>query len=187
MLCFIKKRMTSDFEIKLIKPHWIKDDGNDDPDDLCIHGEVLVRIGDETISDKDSGAWSIGVTALYLMRTISNGYTPEEFGNYLLPCCGHFMIPDDSGENYVVIQGCNIGIEWKIDTHQDSIKWTSEKGTIGTMHISEYKLMILKLVKQIEEFYSISESKKIPNDEFDQSAWKQFWNEWNELKLTIEN
>jgi len=42
---------SDDFEIKILKLHWIKDDGIDDPEDFCIHGEALVRINNEILSN----------------------------------------------------------------------------------------------------------------------------------------
>ena len=37
------------FELKLLDTHWIKE--TDDPNDLCAHGHVFVKIGTEVISD----------------------------------------------------------------------------------------------------------------------------------------
>ena len=40
----------SNFEIKIIDLHWI-DRKEDDGKDLCLHGNVFVRIGDEIIDN----------------------------------------------------------------------------------------------------------------------------------------
>lgn len=174
--------MHQDFEIKILRLHWVKDDDLDDPDDLCIHGEVFLRIGNQILSDQKSGSWSIGATGLFLMRTLDVNYNPGDFNNQLLPCCGHFMIPDKTGENYVAIQGCNTGIEWSIKHDNNSVKWVSESNEVGTISKPQYQSMILRLIEEIEMFYSTSEPKNIPNEHFDQEAWRQFNAEWDELK-----
>lgn len=38
----------NNFDIKILDLHWIKD--VDDPTDLCAHGHVFVKIGDEVCS-----------------------------------------------------------------------------------------------------------------------------------------
>jgi hypothetical protein len=41
------------FIIDILDLYWIKGE-KDDPDDLCLHGDVYVKIGDEVIADKYS-------------------------------------------------------------------------------------------------------------------------------------
>lgn len=171
----------TDFEINLLRLHWTTDNGADEPEDQCIHGEVFIRVGNEIVSDKESGSWSIGVTALYLLRCLTEDYYPDKFGNYILPCCGHFMIPDED-DNYVTIQGCNIGKEWTIKHHKKSVEWISENGVSGSLSKSEYHNVIIKLISEIELFYNQSTPKHTPKDNFDKTAWQQYWAEWNKLK-----
>lgn len=170
------------FDIKILRLHWINDDGKYDEDDICLHGEVYVKIGDETLSNKEAGSWSLSVTGLYLLRSLSQDCSFYELGNQLVPCCGHFMIPDDNGENYVTIMGCPSGIDWKI-THKDSIvEFESEKGSKGQLSFLEYKLIVKNFINEIEDFYGKPEDKNVPDDEFDKNGFDQFWNEWRELK-----
>jgi hypothetical protein len=111
------KMSDQQFEIKIIDLHWIKNE--DDPRDLCAHGHVYLKIGDEIISDKETGDWTLSSTALSLMRTIESDYKKDDYGNQLLPHCGHFFIADDKNET-VTIQGCDTGIDWII-IHNDGI------------------------------------------------------------------
>jgi hypothetical protein len=85
----------TDFDIKILRQHWIKDDGNDDKNDLCSHGEIYIRIGDEILSDKETGSWTLSATGLYLLRTLENDYQIDQFGSQLVPCCGHFLVPNE--------------------------------------------------------------------------------------------
>ena len=60
------------FDIKILDLHWIK--YVDDPTDLCAHGHVFVKIGEEVVADKDSLDIAVSSTALYLMRTLKYNY-----------------------------------------------------------------------------------------------------------------
>ena len=46
--------MKNQFNIKVLRQHWIKDDGKDNPEDLCSHGEVYLKIGDKEIANKET-------------------------------------------------------------------------------------------------------------------------------------
>ena len=83
--------MKNQFNIKVLRQHWIKDDGKDNPEDLCSHGEVYLKIGDKEIANKESGSWTLSSTALYLMRTLNENYKPDKYASQLIPCCGHFL------------------------------------------------------------------------------------------------
>jgi hypothetical protein len=103
-----------EFEIRILRQHWIKDDGLDDKTDLCSHGVLYLKIGNEILSH----SWCISVSGLYLLRTLKQDYSIGDFDNYLVPCCGHFMIPNDEID-YVLICGCNNGIDWNVK-HENS-------------------------------------------------------------------
>src|SRR4051812_8858786 len=99
------------FEIKLLDTYWIT--GVDDPNDLCAHGHVLVRIGEEVVSDKNKSDVTVSAAALHLMRTITKNYKKNDFASQLIPHCGHFIISEAHNE-FVIISGCPIGIDWTI-------------------------------------------------------------------------
>ena len=89
------------FQIKIIDLHWINN--VDDPKDLCAHGLVYIRIGDQIISDENSGNWTLSSTALYLLRTIKDNYNPNDFPSQLVPCCGHFRIIDEKTNKVLIL------------------------------------------------------------------------------------
>ena len=89
--------MNNPFELKIIRHHWVKDDGINDRDDLCSHGVLFVRIGTEILSDENTGSWCTTAAGLHLMRTLYSDYSPGDYTGQLIPCCGHFMTLSEDG------------------------------------------------------------------------------------------
>ncbi|WP_324026341.1 hypothetical protein QSV08_02660 [Maribacter sp. BPC-D8] len=170
-----------EFEIKILRQHWIKDDGVDDKADLCSHGVLFIKIGDEILSNLESDSWALTATGLYLLRTLKIDYTIDDFGSQLVPCCGHFMIPDEK-KNYISILGCNEGVDWNIKHENGYVKLTTEKGTVAIISFELYKNIVLDFTDRVESFYGDPNEKEVPNEEFDQNGFRQFWAEWTELK-----
>lgn len=177
--------MKSQFDLKILRQHWVLDDGKDNKNDLCSHGEVYLRIGQEELSNSKTGSWTLSTTALYLMRSLKNNYDIGSYGSQLLPCCGHCFIAEPES---VIIIGCGIGIDWSIlHVENDQVKHVSERGSEGLISKSLYQELVLKFVNEVEEFYQKSESKELPEDEFDRIGYEAFWKEWKQLKLGIYN
>ncbi|NNT73164.1 hypothetical protein HKT18_13140 [Flavobacterium sp. IMCC34852] len=168
------------FEIKILDLHWIKnvDDGND----LCAHGHVELRIGNEIISNYESGDWTLSSTALSLLRSTKENYDKDDYSNQLLPCCGHFFIADEKEET-VIIQGCDNGIDWKIN-HIDNqnIQHILENGNEIIINKDLYKEIVYKFADEVENFYNQSKPRNIPSDEFDRKGYLTFWKEWKNLR-----
>ena len=170
----------NNFDIKILDLHWIKN--VDDPTDLCAHGHVFVKIGDEVISNKDSLDVTVSATALYLMRTIKSNYKMDDYASQLLPCCGHFIIADDN-KNFVDICGCPSGIDWTIiHTDDNKIKHISDNGKEATIDKDAYKKIVLDFADQVENFYKTSLPKTILTDDFDKKGYLTFWKEWRDLR-----
>jgi hypothetical protein len=170
------------FDLKILDLHWIKNE--DDPNDLCAHGHVYLKIGDEVVSDKETGDWTVSSTALSLMRTIAKDYKKNDNDNQLLPCCGHFIIADDTEET-VTIQGCENGINWTIVHTNGTVEHTTDKGEKGIIVKEDYKNLIFDFADQIEQFYKESRPKLIPADDFDRKGYLTFWKEWRRLRNKI--
>ncbi len=173
--------MNKNFEITILRLHWIKDDGQDDPEDKCVHGEVLVRIGDEVLSNAEAGSWSLGTFALFLMRSLKRDYEPGMYENSLLPCCGHFIIPSERSGDLLIVQGCNMGLEWKITHTKRGINLQSETGKPILVNKDEFQEEIRNMIVTIEEFYANAKPKTY-YDDFEAEGWSQFWAEWEALK-----
>jgi len=57
----------SQFNIEILDLYWINGE-KDNPDDLCLHGNVSVKIGEEVVAD--NYGCTISSTALYLLKTL---------------------------------------------------------------------------------------------------------------------
>ena len=176
--------MKTEFDIKIIRNHWIKDDGKDYPQDLCSHGKIYLKIGDEILSNENSSSWTTSSTALLLMRTVMTEYLPGKFSSQLLPCCGHFFIASEDHKS-VDIMGCPNGIDWTIKHEDDFVKHITEAGTIARIAREDYKSLIIELANSVEKFYEESQQKEIPNDEFDRKGYQSFWIEFKSLKSKL--
>ena len=65
----------NEFSISANNLCWINGK-KDDPEDLCLHGCVKVKIGNE-IFEYDA---TVSATALYLLKTITEEYIMKRFG-----------------------------------------------------------------------------------------------------------
>lgn len=173
---------STSFEIRILRQHWIKDDGNDDRCDLCSHGEVFVKLGPEELCTQVSGSWTLSATGLYLLRSLEQDCQFYEFSHQLLPCCGHLFYPDEERKNFVSIIGCPTGIDWKITHHGQKVRFEAIRGTKAELPFDQYRKMVLAFTSQIEEFYGDPRCKEVPDDEFDKDGFNQFWAEWHDLR-----
>lgn len=174
------------FELKIIRQRWINDDGLDDKEDLCSHGNVFVQIGNEILSSENDSFWCTSAAALHLMRTIKQDYKIGDFPSQLIPCCGHFLHPDETG-NSIMIVGCPNGIDWNVTHHDGIVKLMTVNNTLVNLSICDYKATVLNFVNEIESFYGNPDLKILPDDQFDKDSFHLFWKNWRELKAAIDS
>ncbi|MDR2905757.1 MAG: hypothetical protein LBU73_07380 [Helicobacteraceae bacterium] len=179
-----RKNMENAFEIKILKLHWVdKNDPTvqyDDREDLCLHGELFIRIGNEVLLDFESGAWTLSAASLFLMRTLKMDYKPDDFENLLIPCCGHFIIAEENQP--VQVCGCPNGAEWTIK-HIDGgfVKHISSKGEEATITEEEYRKIVFDFADKVEQFYK-DNPRVLPTDEFELQGYNAFWKEWRKMR-----
>jgi hypothetical protein len=166
------------FEIELIDIHWL--DNTPEEIDLCAHGQVKVRIGNEIIVDRreKENHWTLSAMAVHLLRTIENNHdTKNLVGEHLIPCCGHHI---DHLENNtdVHIQGCFTGINYWVKHIDENIQLTTESNTEILIPRDEYKNEVIAFVDKVEEFYKNSKPKQMPDDKYDRTGYEMMWNEW---------
>jgi hypothetical protein len=172
--------MENSFEIKILKCHWIQEDNPDDKEDLCLHGKIFIRIGDEILSDFESGSWTLSAASLFLLRTLKMDYKPDDFENLLIPCCGHFIIAEENKP--VAVLGCPSGIEWTIKHIGDGlVKHISNNGSEAIITEEEYRKVVLDFADEVEQFY-IDNPRILPDDEFNLQGYNGFWKDWKELR-----
>lgn len=173
------------FEINLLDIHWLKN--SDEERDLCAHGQVKIRIGDEIIVDrrKKENHWTLSAMAIHLLRTVEENHNEENsVGEHLIPCCGHH-IDHLKNELDVHIQGCFTGINYWIEHKESIVILTSESGNQIEIEIDKYKEQVKKFVDKVEKFYKESKPKKLPEDEYDKIGYKMMWEEWKRRRIKL--
>ena len=153
---------------------WIKEK-EDDPNDLCLHGHVVVQIGEERLEDYGT----VSATALYLLKSLERNHIKGE-EIQMIPCCGHTMFADGNGQ--CIIMGCSNGTDWTILHDGDNIRLILENGKETIVSLSEYKEEVYKFADKIEDYYKACQPKIIPENEPDRSGYIAFWNEWHERR-----
>lgn len=149
----------------------------DDPEDLCSHGQVLVHLSDAVlIYDCCTSA-----SALRMLRTLTEDHEMEDrmCGSQMLPCCGHVMFAADKELQNVDVQGCPNGIDYAVHHDGDDVIVTTESGENYHVPYEEYRREVLKFAQAVEDFYAQSAPKILPKDGYDRDGYIAFWNEWN--------
>jgi len=160
---------TSCFELKLLDWLWVND-SKDYPEDLCLHGYIYFRLGENVITD--SYYCTISAAGLYLLRSIEDDHTVA--CGHMFPCCGFFA---DWG-----IVDCPNGI-WLLVSHvDDKIKLTTSDTNV-VMPLAEYKEIILPFIEEIETIYE-QNPRQLPEDKSEREVYAEFWDEWKSLKAT---
>lgn len=151
---------------------WI-DGSADNADDLCLHGHAVVYIGNERL-EFDA---AVSATALYLLKTLTEDHIINT-DIQMLPCCGHFYIPDKNLEN-VIISGCGNGIDWTVKHSGEDVILILESGVGVTVTLKEYKQEVYRFADKIENYYKLCSPKNVPDNEFRRNGYIAFWNEWH--------
>lgn len=163
------------FSIDATDFEWI-DGSKDYSEDLCLHGHAIVCIGKCKI-EYDA---TISATALYLLKTLTENHLINT-DNQMLPCCGHFMIPNETLDN-VTLLGCPNGIDWSVIHDGNSVILELEDGTREYVSIAAYEREVFRFADKIETFYKSCTPKKVPADEFECNGYIAFWNEWHKRR-----
>ncbi len=170
-----------DFTLEIIRQHWEFDDGFDDPDDLCSHGELYLKIGNELLADQSEGSFCLTATGLHLLRTLYNDYQPGEYKNQLIPCCGKILTLV-KGKYPLHITGCPNGIDLSLKHKNKTVILKTAKGTTAQVSLMQYGKLVFDFVLKVEKFYGRPELKNLPKDPKQRKAFVLFWQEWQHLK-----
>lgn len=160
------------FHIDAAELHWI-DGSADAPEDLCLHGHAVACIDGRRL-EYDC---TVSAAALVLLKTLTEDHRIHE-GLQMLPCCGHFCIPDAKLENVTII-GCDSGINWTVKHEGNYVVLQLEDGTETTVPSEEYRREVYRFADKIERFCKSCSPKKPSEDPFEQEAYTAFWNEWH--------
>lgn len=161
------------FKIDADQFSWIEGP-EDDPHDLCLHGHVMVQIGNHSFDDFGT----VSATALYLLKSLTEDRMMNQDDIQMIPCCGFFWIPNaDLSE--VTIIGCDYGTDWSIIHCDGGVKITLPSGAEEQVDLSDYKAEVFRFVDKIEAYYNSCQPKIVPEDEFSRNGYVAFWNEWH--------
>ena len=144
--------------------------------DCCVHGKVIFKIGDTLLSENTE--WCISASAYRFLHTLfKNHFIGAE--DFLIPCCGHTMIPTED-KTAVNVVGCTNGIDFNIIHQKENIIIETADNTKYQVPFSEYKNAVLSFAKQVMEFYKSNPPREFEND-FDKEGYSAFVTEWYTL------
>lgn len=178
----MRSKKIETFEINVKRQHWIKDDGQYDPHDLCSHGKVYVQIGMEVLNTENDLSLTLSAAGLFLLRSLQNNCDFEEFDNLMVPCCGNFISLNDEDPASVIVQGCREGVDWSTKHRDDMVELETPSGTKVLIPFDRYRNTVLRFVCEVESFYGPPENKVSSDDDYFRLAFERFWLEWRDLK-----
>lgn len=160
------------FEIMANNFCWI-DNSKDNPEDLCLHGDISVKIEDELLSYSSC----VSASALRMLKTLTENHEITNTGEQMLPCCGHSLFANATLDT-VNISGCDNGIDYSVRHENGNIVILTETGNVYIISLNEYKNEVIKFARLVEGFYDESSQKILPFEEWERNGYIAFWKEW---------
>lgn len=154
--------------------------------DLCAHGGVFLKIGDNVISDGIDTDWTVSAACYRLLKTIKDDHYPnlETSYDFLIPHCGHTMWAVGESNDELLVTGCDIGIDWTITHKQDVVIHTFSENEVIEVPLSEWRKAVYEFSDEVSRFYELSDP-KIVDDDFDRKGFALFMSEWKRLRTEI--
>ena len=154
---------------------WIKG-SEDDPSDLCAHGDFEFRIDGDVLSDGTAGReLTLSAAALYLLRTLSRSHTRDD--EHLFPCCG-FEMYDVPDQDDVVIVGCPEGETYEVLLREadESVLVRDADGREWSVGEDSWRAAVFAFADAVSEFYARSSRRRPASD--DAAGFRAFQAEW---------
>ena len=167
-----------DFGIKIKKLYWI-DGSQDNKEDLCLHGDLEIRLNDRIVEYSST----VSVAGLKLLRSLLEDHQGNK-GNQLFPCCGNTMIANEEGDKVETI-GCDRGLDWSVKHKDGLVTIEADENLKTTCYYLQYKKEVLNFINQVEDFYKKAGKRILPEDKMDRAGYLAFWKEWKTLKKRI--
>ncbi len=161
---------------------WI-DGSADDPDDLCAHGRVRLRVGEVVLVDAGDGGITVSCAAHSMLRTLENEHTPQAplaGGNPMFPGCAFNAWPAADGET-LERMGCPRGLDVWVEHLPGSRVRLSRDGRVAELDWAEWAAAVVAFARRVEAFYAASSPKVPCEDELERQGWARFWDEWRSL------
>ena len=163
--------------LRPVNLRWINDTA-DDPNDLCVHGEVEFRIGADVLLSGDGLDWTLSAAALYLLRTLSRPHTRQTpVGDHLFPCCGYPLFEPPS-EPDVAICECPSGEDFEVlhEPFRTGVRVRAGDGREWRVGWQAWASAVFGFADRVSAFYAAC-SPKTPTAE-DAAGFAAFVREW---------
>lgn len=160
------------FKIDTNRLHWITGEA-DDPQDLCLHGHVRVKIGDRVLEDEGT----VSAAALYLLKTLTEDKIAARFDIQMIPCCGHTMFANDDLTE-VTISGCDNGTDWSTVHDGDYVRLILPDGFEVVIPLEDYRVEVFRFADKVEAYYRSCLPKILPEDGFELDGYVAYWKEF---------
>lgn len=170
--------MSADLVLRPVGLSWIQG-VDDDPSDLCAHGDYEFRIRGTTFCEGSGGrSLTLSAAAIYLMRTLERSHTKvDRPDGPLFPCCGFsFIEPRADGD--VVMVGCPSGDDFEVVHRKDEreVVLRSPDGVEEVVDEAEWRAAVFGFADQVSALYATS-SAKVPHPD-DADGFRCFQKEW---------
>ncbi|WCN38805.1 hypothetical protein [Aneurinibacillus uraniidurans] len=175
--------MGKEFELRILKQYWL----GDESEDLCSHGEIVLRVRNLMISSEEDGEWNISESALALLRTVVADFPCDQIPKY--------YVEGIQDEEYLIfhcgcyMMFCPMNIGWQVKHENAHVLLTDFKKNEGSIKfhnleikvpLSIYANEIYTFAIEAKQLYEGHQKKLIDNELF-QGQYHQFWEEYNEL------
>ena len=177
---------TMGFELSTIDLAWI-DGSSYNPDDLCLHGHVKVRIGDSILDDGTGGPWCVSAGAYRFLQSLHDDHPSAMassslgFENHLMPCCGHFMYIDEPSDQLVIIE-CQNGIDWSCIHEGSDVRLGADGMHDVVLPLTQYAQVVFDFADAVSAFYQCCSPKRPQHDGVTDVAFTRFWADWQQLR-----
>lgn len=161
------------FKLEILDKYWLP--GQPEETDLCLHGEVRVRIGEDVLQDEVS----LSASALHLLRSVTEDREPDWLAK-LFPIDGFCWTPDGQGSIY--LGGCpNGGIDGYVTHEGNLVRVALEDLPAVRIPLEEYQAQVFAFADEVEAFFCQSKP-KVVTAELDKLWYPCFWDEWHRLR-----
>ena len=159
------------FSLEILDRYWLT--GMPEEEDLCLHGEVRVRIGETVLQDEVC----LSASAINLLRTLTEdrGLNPH---SQALSGTGHSMFTYSSYPPVVDIDGAPCGIDWFVNHDGEDVILQLKDGPEVKVPLAEYRAQVLRFCDEAEAFYEASKPKVLSTDNIHTDGYVTMRREW---------
>ena len=166
--------MSKLFTMDILELCWLN--GQPEETDLCAHGIVRIRLGENVLEDEIS----MSAAALHLLRTVCDDHEPDELAK-LFPTDGFCWTPASAAYPYpIYLGGCpNGGFDGTV-IHEDNVVRIALEGLPEVrVPLDAYRAEVFRFADEVEALFAAGKP-KIIQDDLDKLWYPAFWGEWRD-------